>query len=64
MRIIKLTCRMNRSFDFVLNSQLNRSRSKEVHAFPKAVRFNKPAVSPYYIDHIVVSAIPMTSPAL
>lgn len=53
---------MNRSFDFVMRSTLNNSKSKETHLFPQSKRFNYPKPPKYVSAHAAVGKILTTSP--
>lgn len=51
---------MNKSFDFVMNCALNRSKSKEAHLFAQAKRFLGPKTPQYASRYVVARRIRMT----
>jgi hypothetical protein len=51
---------MNRSFDHVVRSPLNHSKSKEAHLFPQAKRFKDPRPSQYLSSYSAAKEIRMT----
>lgn len=51
---------MNKSFDFVMNCALNRSKSKEAHLFAQAKRFAEPRTPQYASRYVVARRIRMT----